>query len=266
MAVESGVPKQEGGVWVGATDFSEFALSTSGSTAFTFLGETADDPGHGIGNDAEEGNYFYATPANFDSVAWKYDVFDDLTAYGELLCRFYGPDPVGNRRTIGPVIQASGDGTAGGRNWMQGGIYYRSAGSDHESVVIRDLNGAGGIALGIDMQDPEESDAAWYWCRMRVLFSTSGSTADGDHYSIKIWSGSSTEEPSTWDGDQAGVKSIRSTAGIGWGMEALVRQAQMRVAFLSFSEDPDAAAAPAPGDISGAVATAEYLAKLDWRS
>lgn len=265
MSVFSGVPKQEGGVWVGATDFSELALSTSGSTAWVFRGVAGNDPRIGIGNDAVEGNYLFADPeGDFDSFALEYLPFNGLTEYAELLARIWIPTEVGNRRIWGPAVSITGaDGASTSFNWAGGGMYMRSGGPDFESNSVNTLKNSAGLVTQNDLQEAEQTQV-WAWMRFKLRLSTGGA----DDWFVKTWYGSSTDEPGSWDGFSLDAfTSPRLTAGIGMAVPALVRNAEHRCAFLSFSEDPDVAAAPLPSDVvAGAPAVAEYLAKLDWRS
>lgn len=239
----SGSYSGDPGSQTGFTDFSEFAVASGTPTGITDRSWNNTISASGIGNDGTEGNYFHWTPGvgDYDANLFTLDSFDGAAmSYGEVLARVWVPTHNNNRRLAGPAMHVEGDGTAGNTNFNAGGIYTRNA-TDYESTFLRVTNGGGGVVAGPDLQEAEQT-SVWVWIRIRLV----DQGANDDWY-IKAWYGAIGDEPASWGGSSLGVFKARETANnLGWAVIALQRLAEQRIAYLSFSEDPDTTPPPVP--------------------
>lgn len=265
MSVQSGVPKQEGGVWIGATDFSEFAVAAGVPAGITEYPPTTTGPsGQAIKNDVTEGNYFAFTPGAFEALRYELDAFTGLSpAPGndmEMLARIWIPTHNTNRRIVGAGFNLGGSNQTD-IDGALGGVYMRNA-SDYETTLLDADGGGVGSAMAADWQEVEAT-SVWVWQRFLVQQQNGNTRWRG-----KTWTGDLADEPAGWDGDSGagGAKSVLDNNAIGWGVVALVRNGvEHRIAFLSFSEDPDTTATPGPDDIvAGGAPAAEYQAQVQW--
>lgn len=226
----------------GWTDFSEFPVAAALPSGLSYVGD-ASPPTLGIGNDATEGNYFYLTSDTFSEFAMTVDAFDtaiaDLDGDLEMLGRIWLPAQVTNRRIGGPAAFIGGT-TDADVDMVSGDIYYRTAGSDHEAMLIETINGTGGVLANADMQEAE-TDEVWAWVRWRVT--DEGAT---DNYYIKVWTGAIADEPASWDATALAASPRNASLGtkIGWGIASLSIAAEARIAFISFTTSPDTESPP----------------------
>lgn len=251
MAVESGIPVFDNGVWVGATDFSEFDVAVGRPAGITIIPPSTGAPtGEQIADDPDEGRYFSATPTEFEGLAYILDAFAGLDpAPGdsiELLARCWVPGELGNRRIWGPAFELAGTDHLD-IDYAGGGIYLRAVDpDDYESTAIRVDAGNASAVLSSDLQEAEQQNA-WFWQRFRAQHEASGAgTAD---WKIKTWYGALADEPAGWDGEANAAAIIPGLGNnaIGWAVTALVRQDEQRIAFLSFTTDSDPDSNPPPG-------------------
>lgn len=239
----SGSYSGDPGSQTGFTDFSEFEVASGTPTGITDRSWNNTVSASGIGNDGTEGNYFYWTPGSgdYDPNLFTLNSFDGAAmSYGEVLARTWVPAFNKNRRLTGPAMHVEGGGTAGTTNYNAGGIYTRNSG-DYESTFLRNTNGAGGLVLSADLQEAEQA-SVWAWIRIRLE-----DQGSNDNWYVKAWYGAIGDEPASWDASSLGVFKARETANnLGWVADVLQRQAEQRIAYLSFSEDPDTTAPPVP--------------------
>jgi hypothetical protein len=91
------------------------------------------------------------------------------------------------------------------------------------------------------------------WMRFRVT--DEGAT---DSFYAKSWYGGMGDEPAGWDTSQTGVSARSASLGtkIGWLLPELVRLAEQRIAFLSYTTIPDTESPTTPTEAVAATVAA----------
>lgn len=247
----SGEASEAGGVYSGATDFSEFSVGSGIPAGITRWGESGEDPTtHAIANDASEGNYFSMDGhSQFSTFGqWGYGL-DSLAAaapssdFGETLARVWIEDPAqASKKIIGGAMNIVGELTGDFECWV-GTIQMKSG--DFESQIIQQNAGGGGnLGTGGDLQEAEQV-GVWVWIRAQALEDGSGNV----NYKVKAWYGSLDDEPAGWDAEtdgQTDSPGVHANTGeaVGWAMPGNSSTAEQRIAFLAFTTDPTTTATP----------------------
>ncbi len=252
----SGVPEVINGANVGFSDFSEFSVQSgssppAGITAFGIGGGDPDDLR--IVNDPAEGNYF-SMAGNTISNAYAYglDSFFGEAEFGEMLARMYFNVPATNRSNMGPVFSlqglVGGDPGPSDLNFSGGSISLPGDGipqSDGKAVT----NGGGTAPLNNNNIQESSQNPEWIWFRIRRT-QNSGTPANDD-WQGTAWYGAFEDEPVAIDGSASNITgSPRGVLAMGWGAVPFTSTSEQRIAYLSFSSDPDLAAPPIPGALS----------------
>lgn len=243
MAVESGIPTTVNGVQVGATDFREFAVGAGLPAGITKYNVSTGTPAAvGIFNTpltptfGDEGNYFEMSGlANLGNEVWAFgiDAFDGILEEGELLARIYfNVGGTQNRSNIGPAMS------------LQDNPNVSGAGSSVRDGFPTPPEVAGGVFINggitnvgfFDIQEPIQ-DPEWMWMRIRK-------TNNGldDDWQVTAWYGDIEDEPAVPDGIDPAPQSFVAPRGlfaIGWGLIPPASTFDQRIAFLSYSADPD---------------------------
>lgn len=252
MAVKSGIPTTINGVQVGATDFSEFLVGAGLPPGITGL--SANFAALSVGIDdtpvspsfTDEGKYFeILNPITFN-FPWAFviDAFDGIMEQGELLarisCNFNG---LQNRNLMGP------------------GMSLREApGIDGSGSVILDSFSSGDVEVGGAVflnggvanvgtfpisQALQEDD--WIWVRVRKTNNVASPSEDD--WQVTAWYGDIEDEPAVPDGIDPAPQNFtapRGLFGIGCTYISPGATGTQRVAFLSYSENPDVEPPPVP--------------------
>lgn len=244
MAVKSGIPTTINGVQVGATDFREFAVGTGLPAGITGLSANFAALTVGI-NDVpispsftDEGKYFeIITPITFNAPwAFVIDAFDGIMEQGELLARiltnFSGTQ---NRRCMGPAMSLT---LVPGIDGAGSSIQDAFTSGDVEVSGGRFVNGGvANIGFASISQALQEDD--WIW--MRIRKTNNAGTPSNDDWTVTAWYGDIEDEPAVPDGiilnNSDGTP--RGLFGIGCGYLTPGSSFSQRVAFLSYSENPD---------------------------
>lgn len=236
--MDSGVPEQINGKWVGFTDFSEFALQAPGAipAGLTLRGNAFPNAPNsfGIADDVTEGRYL--SMAGQDTSQWgiSYNAFNNLFIHGEFLARVWIATNTGNRRVLGPGIMSS-DAPA---TWDAAvGKIFKRSNVDYESEIGTIINGSGGQVATADMKFAEQA-GVWAWCRYQPF---EGNPATTDGALLKHWYGDFSAEPDGWDvvnGSYTRPVANAAAAFLGWVMQAVGNTDEQRIAFFGFSEDP----------------------------
>lgn len=247
------VDEPTSGVFTGATDFSEFTEGAGIPSGITEYGAGSGGGGptaYAIANDAGEGHYFTFSghlSNQFGNPPPNYgvDAFDGAAGLNdiEMLARTWvAAQDVSGHNMIGPKcsMHSTPSFAAFGQD-----LYDRSP--NHST---RCGNNSSGLGEG-SMQEANQY-GVWVWQRFQRIFA-GGSSWD---VRVKAWFGDLVDEPVAWDREDLGVTT--STAGphtdeaIGFGFFGNNKNANpQRIAFLSFTTDPTAAAAPTPDDLTG---------------
>lgn len=254
LGLESGVPATINGVKCGATDFREFSVATGVPSGITKFGLGIDAPTlEEIANDPVEGNYFSMDGFTLQG-RWGYgiDGFDLCMERGELLARIYtNADP--NRRGLGAGMNMSGlvGGFGGDFSAEGGGILVKSVAdfSDpHGQATVVD-NGTHSDPLDTAPFTQPWQQGGWVWQRLRSV--DEGGNLAG--YDVTTWYGDIEDEPDAVDGSVINVPfnpAVPRPAAIGWfTIPILSTGFEQRIAFLSFSDDPDIKPPPLPSDL-----------------
>jgi len=243
----SGVPEVVGGVNVGFTDFSEFAVAAglpSGITAFgsglptsVSIENTPLTPTFG-----DEGNYFEMSGQS-GSANWAFglDAFFGIMEQGEILIRFYfNINGVKNRTSLGACMSIE---DSSGISGAQSGVFDAS---------VSPVESGGGVFIGggdafVGTFDIQESiqDPEWMWFRVRKT-NNAGSPSEDD-WQVTAWYGDLANEPGSPDGIDPAPQSNTAPRGLfamGWSQAAAGAIVPQRIAFLSFSDDPETVPPP----------------------
>lgn len=245
--MESGVPEQIGGVWVGFTDFSEFALQAPGAlpAGFTLRGNAFPNAPNSfaIVSDVTVGRYFSMNGQDTSNWGISLDAFNNLALWGEFVARIWVATNTGNRRLIGPGIM-SADAAA---TWdaSVGKVFKRSS-IDFESEIGTIINGSAGQVATADLREAEQA-GVWIWCRYRN-FPGNPNTTDGAL--LKHWYGNYSDEPRGWDvvnGSYSRPVAAIGSAFLGWVMQAVGNPDEQRISYFAFTENPNISIVPPPG-------------------
>lgn len=242
------------GVYSGFTDFSEFdegAGLPDGISAYdngTFS--------YAIASDEAEGNYFqvsYTPLANIvPGVAWEIDSLN-LGAYlsewpnFEVLGRVWVPAfSATNRKSIGPMCNISGP-FNNAAFAMAGAVEFYRTGSDFE-VGTKQAMGASQSLITADFSETEAT-GVWSWIRTRHLWEAD--VAGRSSVYSKWWYGDIGDEPGAWDYESPGTAAFTNqdinAFGVGLGAEGLLDATPAhRIAYISFTTDPDTVSPPTP--------------------
>lgn len=244
MAVKSGIPTTVNGVQVGATDFREFAVGAGLPAGITGL--SANFPANVAISDApvspsftDEGKYFeILTPITFNAPwAFVIDAFDGIMEQGEMLarisCNFSTTE---NRRCMGPGMSLR----------LNPGID-GSASSLQDGFTSGDVEIAGGVFLNggvanvgfFPISQPLQEDD-WIW--MRVRKTNNVASPSEDDWQVTAWYGDISDEPAVPDGIDPAPQTFTAPRGLfGMGCTYLTPGSTFtqRIAFLSYSADPD---------------------------
>ncbi len=247
MAVKSGVPTTVNGVQVGATDFREFAIGAGLPAGITKYNVSTGTPTAVGIFDApltptfgDEGKYFEMSGlAILGNEVWAFglDAFDGIMEQGELLARIYfNVGGTQNRTCIGPAMSlqdnpnVSGAGSvvrdefASGEVEVGGGVFINGG-----------VTNVGTFAIQEPIQDPE-----WMW--MRIRKTNNDAAPSEDDWQVTAWYGDIEDEPSSPDGIDPAPQNFTAPRGlfaIGWGLIPSASIFTQRIAFLSYSLDPD---------------------------
>ena len=250
---ESGVPEVESGVDIGFTDFSEFTLTSSLPSGITEYGIGTDSPtGVGVSFDPIEGNYFEMTGMPGPTVVsygFGIDNFDGLTQFGELLARVYLNILTDLQWGGGPCFRLSGLVGEPSPDMNAAGWTARRDDADAFGGSQGNETNAGSIFVPVNntfMQEARQN-GAWLWVRVRIL--QNGAVPGRDDWTVTAWHGSIDDEPSVPDSSPVPITIVTpSSRGVGaigwWGL--VLGGAEQRIAYLSFSSDPETVAPPLP--------------------
>lgn len=266
--MQSGVPEQDGGVWRGATDFSEYEEGVGLPADITALIESG---GQGfdefaiIDGGAGVGNYFRmgGLEAPQDSAIFL-DAFDLDLSEGEILARVFVKSPASgfDRYSCGPAFVCRE--VTGEPDFVASPVQIRGVSfDDYESAMLR----AAGTGPRGDITEAEQTAGAWMWIRFRRQVVSSPSY----RIQARSWYGTLDDEPGTWDYNSTQNQTTDGGA-MGWfGGTALVNGSgatdMHRISFLGFTTDPDPDTnpPPTPEELTGAeVEDPEYMAKVEW--
>jgi len=243
----SGVPEVVSGVDVGFTDFSEFSVGSGIPAGLTQYGDGNPSPGtNEIDFDAVEGNFFSMDGQGFNAWGFGYDAFDGLMdlAGGELLARVFLNVPVNGRKMLGPAANMVGFG-AGNLDCWSGGPFRLDP--DELTGIFSTSNSSSSNAATGNMQEAWQ-DGEWLWVRARRVQSVADPGADDD-WTVRAWHGDIADEPASPDAtnfDQPRSLTWADDA-IGWAMPGNAGAfTEQRIAYLSFSADPDVVPPPIP--------------------
>ena len=271
MSFENGVPQQSStGAWAGGLNMSNYstgdvanlaALNLTGFGQMT-TGEIAAGTILRIIDRSTElpDGIQYALDFNIQN-SGQYglgvNAFSTFLTYGEIvtLSRVSGNNP----GQASPGMNMSGfslstfDGEYVRNRWQ--------AGFQGVQCVTKLNNAANFHGSEYDSTAPF---GAWTWQRLRIEDAGGGNK----RRRLKIWMGSSTDEPAAWDFDATSGNVIGAPiGGVGWAAEGIgVSTSFASVAYFAFSENPTAVSPPAPSEIGGASAPAEYRANLSWQT
>lgn len=261
LNLQSGVPALVGGVQVGGTDFSEFAVAPGLPAGITEYGLGPQSPtAVGILNTpltptfGDEGNYFEMTgqgDGGFSRWGFGIDAFDGIMEFGELLCRFYyNTAGVKNRNNVGACMSLRGfDGDPiGGAdiNWMGGTVFDPAVSPLHSAATVSIPAGVT-LSSQADIQEAEQ-DPEWMWLRIRRT-QNAGAPGDDD-VQHTAWYGDISDEPASVDASAvpSSFAGPRGLFALGWSAQPFFSIFDQRIAFLSYSENPDVEPPPLPSD------------------
>lgn len=264
--ITTGEPQEVGGLWRGLTNFEEFpagdpeALPPAGMTAF---GASAGDPAtYQIIDDPVEGHYLAMNGQDTSAWAVGIDAFAGLIGDQplEMLARVYiNTNVTANRRIIGPAWSI--DGATLAELDFDGHNIYKRATNDFESTGVACLDGAGGVYVQSDILASPEA-TGWWWVKIRrTVDAVAPINPAQDEIRVKSWQGTLLDEPVAWDGTGLNLTTLRTLAGVGFGIIAVGNADEQRISFLSFNEDlTEGAPVPEQGESTLAPA-AWFLAR-----
>jgi len=250
MAVKSGIPTTVNGVQVGATDFSEFTVGAGLPAGITGL--SANFPANVAISDApvspsftDEGKYFEILPVFLFNEPWAFviDAFNGIMEQGELLarisCNFSNTQ---NRRCMGPGMSLRlNPGIDGAGSSIQDAF----TSGDVEVAGARFVNGGNAnIDFFSISQALQEDD--WIW--MRIRKTNNAGIPSNDDWTVTAWYGDIEDEPASPDGVSLNNSdgTPRGLFGIGCTYISPGSTFTQRVAFLSYSANPDVEPPPVP--------------------
>lgn len=252
LGLQSGVKAVVDGVICGATDFREFPIASGVPAGITKFALSANAPTiEGIANDVVEGNYFLMDGFGFDRWGYGHDGFLDCIPFGEMLARIYtNGDP--QRRGIGPAMNLAGfvGGLSGDFDGEGGGVINKDAvdfSQPHSAGLQVEQGAEAQPIFDAPFQEPWQQ-GAWAWQRIRIT-DIGGGQSD---WEVRTWYGDIEDEPDNPDGVSSGDPQavITRPGGLGWFMVPLPAVGfEQRIAFLSFSGDPDIKPPPLPSDL-----------------
>lgn len=262
--MDSGVPEQINGKWVGFTDFTEFALQGPGAlpAGLTLRGNAFPNAPNSFSvvADVTVGRYFAMLGQDTSHWGISYNAFDGLITQGEFLTRTWIATNTGNRRVIGPAMMSA---DAPATHDLIGGHVFKRSNIDFEAEVGFYNNGGGDSAGSADMRAAEQA-GVWVWTRWQRL---PGNPATSEGVLVKCWYGDLSAEPAGWEFMNAAFTPlVVITNRLGWGFNAVGNADEQRIAFFSFSEDPTVnvvpngqASGPQPGDVAAPTVTVNPL-------
>jgi len=247
------------GVWIGATDFSQYALgpAPAGITVYDGDGNPNDIVAVEFDAAPEVQNYITYEPVDFGSDAGLgFDAFDGLLAEdGEVLALcFAGNTEDEPRKNMGPAMNMSD--TAGDQLTAWFHDFAALAGFPDQatsdlSFIIDGIHSVEAGTAGDSIGTFVVGD--FIWIRGRKIETSTGV------YDIKfkIWTGLISNEPVAWTLEKNGVAQAEArfaavgAVGVAYGPNAAVTTNKTGMAFLSFttSSDPDTEGPPLPSEI-----------------
>ena len=245
----SGIPEVVNGANVGFTDFSEFPVAVGLPSGITEFGIGNDSPTTvAIANDPDEGNYFSMDGHQLDAWGFGYDAFFAKMEFGEMLARIFCSVPNG-RRTVGTAASMRGlvGADPGPADFdFEGSGAVRFATPNGLSTGTQVQNGSGGEIIGAAFQEAFQQDT-WIWVRCRRV-ENPDVHVNHDDWFVTSWYGAFEDEPATVDGSSLDRNRLTDGAlAVGWAITANASENEQRIAFLSFTDDPDLAPPPEPG-------------------
>lgn len=247
--IVSGVPQQIGDVWIGATNFSEFEVGAGAPTGISAL---VAGPPHGpndvqIADDVDPtiGHYLRFSPVGpLGASFFTIDAFDSVgVTTGEILGLFYVSTRTNGSASHSPgIARMFGPPVTGANSYLGSALNDPSGGGQRVSSFV--LRRSDGAVEDLAATDPFDTPAAgWYWLRQRLE-----EVAEGEYrLSVKFW-WRGDEEPEAFDvvytldvTDNSVVDALvdGGNVGVGVAAPALTNVAEMRVAELRFTTDPD---------------------------
>ena len=247
----SGVPEVVNGANVGFTDFSEFAVAAGLPSGITEFGIGNDSPtAVAIVNDPVEGNYFEMTGHGEDAWGFGLDAFDSEMEFGEILVRVFCNVSDG-RRIIGGASSMRGlvgaDPGPADFGFETSGAMRRLDSGDPDGITTATQveDGSGGEIIGVLMQEAFQN-GVWMWNRCRRVINPDVHV-DHDDWQVTAWYGEFEDEPALDATSIDRTRIVDGLAAVGWAITANGTTADQRIAFLSYTSDPDLAAPPEPG-------------------
>ena len=243
----SGIPFVSNGVNVGFTDFSEFPVGEGLPSGITEYGNTANSPTDvAIADDNDEGHYFQMTGHGTNN-AWGFglDAFDGKMDSGEVLTRVYANFNINLVESLGGASSMSGVLGADFDCW--GGVLHRL--TSQQQAVLRAtgtiIKDGGTVATFGAAIRKSLQNGTWIWLRIRRIPNVG--TPSKDDWKATAWYGALVDEPSSPDGEFISqLRQISGFGAVGWVVKRIVSTSEQRIAYLSFSGDPELVSPPIP--------------------